>query len=276
MDSKSTENFDDRRNKFELLLKGSQFPPANGTYEVLRRLSGIAEGSEITGKTPIECNQEFLNAISFSKGCYLGQELTARTNFTGVIRKRVIPVIISDTHLEVPRPWIQFGHEQHMETTKDEVNMNLPMLPRLSAPGAGAVMAMLTDAMNSSKTMRLDSESTVVGIGSSFNEEEDAELEQFLSQIQATVKIGEKIIERKTGKVVGMIISPPVPGTTVALAQMRLDYLGLLNSSDNDQQQWERTSKVIIGSNDEEYRLLPYLPLWWPSIDDTNGKTAQE
>lgn len=32
-----------------------------------------------------------LNGISFSKGCYIGQELTARTHFQGVIRKRIIP-----------------------------------------------------------------------------------------------------------------------------------------------------------------------------------------
>lgn len=32
-----------------------------------------------------------LNGISFSKGCYIGQELTARTHFQGVIRKRLMP-----------------------------------------------------------------------------------------------------------------------------------------------------------------------------------------
>ena len=29
---------------------------------------------------------------SFHKGCYIGQELTARTHHTGVIRKRVMPI----------------------------------------------------------------------------------------------------------------------------------------------------------------------------------------
>ena len=32
--------------------------------------------------------------MSFNKGCYLGQELTARTFHTGVIRKRVMPFTI--------------------------------------------------------------------------------------------------------------------------------------------------------------------------------------
>jgi folate-binding protein YgfZ len=41
---------------------------------------------------PLQCNLDMLNAISFQKGCYLGQELTARTHFQGLIRKRLMPV----------------------------------------------------------------------------------------------------------------------------------------------------------------------------------------
>jgi folate-binding Fe-S cluster repair protein YgfZ len=32
-----------------------------------------------------------LNAISWNKGCYMGQELTARTRYQGLVRKRLIP-----------------------------------------------------------------------------------------------------------------------------------------------------------------------------------------
>lgn len=41
---------------------------------------------------PLEFNLAGLNAISFEKGCYVGQELVARTHHRGVIRKRVMPV----------------------------------------------------------------------------------------------------------------------------------------------------------------------------------------
>lgn len=43
---------------------------------------------------PLEYNLAGLNAVSFKKGCYLGQELTARSHFRGVVRKRLMPVAL--------------------------------------------------------------------------------------------------------------------------------------------------------------------------------------
>ncbi|KAL4431114.1 hypothetical protein ABPG75_006370 [Micractinium tetrahymenae] len=61
-----------------------------------RMLFGVAEGdSEIpTGEViPLEFNLDGLNGISFKKGCYVGQELMARTHFKGVVRKRLMPFV---------------------------------------------------------------------------------------------------------------------------------------------------------------------------------------
>ena len=35
---------------------------------------------------------DYMGAIDFRKGCYVGQELTIRTQHTGVVRKRILPV----------------------------------------------------------------------------------------------------------------------------------------------------------------------------------------
>lgn len=64
-------------------------------YEQHRYVHGVCEGaSEIPFEKcfPFEVNCDYLHGISFHKGCYLGQEFTARTYHTGVIRKRAMSI----------------------------------------------------------------------------------------------------------------------------------------------------------------------------------------
>jgi len=66
-------------------------------YNLHRYKLGVGEGPydhPEGGCLPLECNADLLNSVSFDKGCYLGQELTARIHFTGVVRKRLMPIII--------------------------------------------------------------------------------------------------------------------------------------------------------------------------------------
>ncbi|KAL0331390.1 UNVERIFIED_CONTAM: putative transferase, mitochondrial [Sesamum angustifolium] len=66
-----------------------------GNFLLWRLEKGVAEGSTEIPKgeaIPLEYNLAGLNAISFDKGCYIGQELIARTHHRGVIRKRLIPL----------------------------------------------------------------------------------------------------------------------------------------------------------------------------------------
>lgn len=64
-------------------------------YERLRIIHAIADGNDFrTGSLPLELGLHFINGVSFTKGCYLGQELTARSHFTGVLRKRLTTVIV--------------------------------------------------------------------------------------------------------------------------------------------------------------------------------------
>jgi folate-binding protein YgfZ len=43
----------------------------------------------------MESNIDTLNGISFEKGCYIGQELTARMNYRALVKKRLKTVKIS-------------------------------------------------------------------------------------------------------------------------------------------------------------------------------------
>ncbi|MFN3943371.1 MAG: YgfZ/GcvT domain-containing protein [Allosphingosinicella sp.] len=68
--------------------------PAEGWRE--RRLSlGVAEGVAELGSDQIlwlECNARELNGVSFAKGCYVGQENTARMNYRNKVNRRLVVV----------------------------------------------------------------------------------------------------------------------------------------------------------------------------------------
>jgi hypothetical protein len=49
----------------------------------------------------LEAGFDELNGVSWSKGCYMGQELTARTKYRGLVKRRLVPVRIDG---EVPAP----------------------------------------------------------------------------------------------------------------------------------------------------------------------------
>jgi hypothetical protein len=64
------------------------------------RLSlGVAEGVAELGQDKtlwLECNAAELNGVSFTKGCYVGQENTARMNYRSKVNRRLI-VVPTDT-----------------------------------------------------------------------------------------------------------------------------------------------------------------------------------
>ncbi|KAK3301937.1 putative transferase CAF17, mitochondrial [Chaetomium strumarium] len=72
-------------------------PVEEDAYTIRRYLHGIPEGqAEILREQalPHESNIDRMGAIDFRKGCYVGQELTIRTEHRGVVRKRILPCLL--------------------------------------------------------------------------------------------------------------------------------------------------------------------------------------
>lgn len=78
------------------LLAGRGFAEAPlATYNSLRLSLGVPDGSRdltIEKALLLENGFDELNGVDWKKGCYMGQELTARTKYRALIRKRLFPV----------------------------------------------------------------------------------------------------------------------------------------------------------------------------------------
>jgi hypothetical protein len=69
------------------------------TEYLSHRLSlGLPEGADFGSDKmfALDAGLEELHGVSFDKGCYVGQELTARMKHRGTARKRLLPVTASD------------------------------------------------------------------------------------------------------------------------------------------------------------------------------------
>ncbi len=66
-------------------------------YEALRYRLGAPDGSRdmpVGQAFLLESNFERLNGVDWQKGCYVGQEVTARTHYRGAVRRRLTPVAL--------------------------------------------------------------------------------------------------------------------------------------------------------------------------------------
>ena len=83
-------------------------------YDLHRLSLGLPDGSrdlEPEKTVLLEAGFDELNGVSWSKGCYMGQELTARTKYRGLLKRRLMPVSI-DGPLPAPgTPVLRDGAE---------------------------------------------------------------------------------------------------------------------------------------------------------------------
>jgi folate-binding protein YgfZ len=72
---------------------------------------GLPDGSrdlESEKTVLLEAGFDELNGVSWTKGCYMGQELTARTKYRGLVKRRLVPVRIQG---QTPPPGTPLRHD---------------------------------------------------------------------------------------------------------------------------------------------------------------------
>lgn len=83
-------------------------------YDRHRLSLGLPDGSrdlEPEKTVLLEAGFDELSGVSWTKGCYMGQELTARTKYRGLLKRRLVPVCIEGTAPEPGTPVLRGGQE---------------------------------------------------------------------------------------------------------------------------------------------------------------------
>lgn len=84
-----------------ITIVSNQDTPADDQWLAHRLSLGVAEGQSDLGNGEtlwLECNAVELHGVSFTKGCYIGQENTARMNWRNKVNKRLIVVPLTQSN----------------------------------------------------------------------------------------------------------------------------------------------------------------------------------
>ena len=93
---------------------------ASGEYLAHRLELGVPEGADFGWDKmfALDAGLEELHGVSFEKGCYVGQELTARMKHRGTARKRLLSVsTLNGSHLPPPGTDVRAGNAALGEIT---------------------------------------------------------------------------------------------------------------------------------------------------------------
>ena len=83
-------------------------------YDELRISLGVPDGSrdmEVSRSILLENGFDELGGVDWNKGCFIGQELTARTKYRALIKKRLLPVVFDGMAPEPGAPVYGDGRE---------------------------------------------------------------------------------------------------------------------------------------------------------------------
>lgn len=78
----------------------------------------------------LEADMDLLHGVSWKKGCYMGQELTARTHYRGLVKRRLLPVVLSEGTFPAEGGVIIAGEREVGDIRSRSGNQALAMLRR--------------------------------------------------------------------------------------------------------------------------------------------------
>jgi len=116
-------------------LEAAGFKPVGAeVYDRMRLSLGVPDGSRdlmIEKAILLESGFDELNGVDWQKGCYVGQELTARTKYRGLVKKRLVPVVVEGP-LPAPGTPVMRGNQEAGEMRSGQDGIALALL-RLEA-----------------------------------------------------------------------------------------------------------------------------------------------
>jgi len=108
-------------------------------YDALRLSLGVPDGSRdlpVEKALLLESGFDELNGVDWKKGCYMGQELTARTKYRGLVKKRLFPVSVQGA-LPAPGTSVYLAGKEVGELRSGSGRRALALLQTEAARGPG-------------------------------------------------------------------------------------------------------------------------------------------
>ncbi len=112
-------------------------------YDALRLSLGVPDGSRdlpVEKALLLESGFDELNGVDWKKGCYMGQELTARTKYRGLVKKRLFPVSVQGA-LPAPGTSVYLAGKEVGELRSGSGRRALALLQTEAARGPGPLTA---------------------------------------------------------------------------------------------------------------------------------------
>jgi hypothetical protein len=250
----------------------------------------------------LECNVDWLNGVSFDKGCYLGQELMARTHFKGLVRKRLLPLrlvpVAANPNQDVVVPLISSSLPSSSSSSSSSESSSTH-LSTLARPSLRPDHLLPFDFVDSSVSFALPSAAAAAAVTTQSSEcptttPNSLHTPSAPSAIvadQGSVTTPSAAItfnDAPTAKPVGHLFSAR---GNVALAMLRLEHIQPSSLSSTAAESATGTALStqpapnnlidprwlsVTGLDGQVYRVEPFAPPYWPQPESNDSSNSEQ